>query len=234
MPDILIEGPDGSFSAYLAKPTGVGPGESAPAVLVIQEIFGVNAVMRGICDDLAAEGYIALCPDLFWRQQPGVQLTDKTDAEWQRAFELMQGFNQSKGVDDLITSLDHLRGIPGCSGKAGTIGYCLGGKLAYLMATRSNADCNVGYYGVDIDSVLGEASAITKPLLLHIAEEDQFVSKEAQAKIKETLGRNSNVTIYSYPGVNHAFARVGGAHWNEEAARLANERTANFLRKHLA
>lgn len=233
MPDILIEGPDGSFSAYLAKPTGVGPGESAPAVLVIQEIFGVNAVMRGICDDLAAEGYIALCPDLFWRQQPGVQLTDKTDAEWQRAFELMQGFNQSKGVDDLITSLDHLRGIPGCSGKAGTVGYCLGGKLAYLMATRSNVDCSVSYYGVGIENALDEAVNIKRPLLMHIAEKDRFVPAEAQAKIKERLSQNANVTIHTYPGQDHAFARVGGEHYNKEAADLANQRTREFFEQHL-
>jgi carboxymethylenebutenolidase len=234
MPDIQLDGPDGSFSAYLATPAGVSAGAATPGILVIQEIFGVNAVMRGICDDLAGEGYITLCPDLFWRQEPGIQITDKTDAEWQRAFQLMQGFNQSKGVDDLIASLEHLRGVPGCSGKAGTIGYCLGGKLAFLMATRSNADCNVSYYGVAIDAALGEAAAITRPLLMHIAEEDQFVTKEAQATIKETLDRNSNVTIYSYPGVNHAFARVGGNHWDAAAARLANERTSDFLRKTLA
>ncbi|WP_119460543.1 dienelactone hydrolase family protein [Rhodospirillaceae bacterium SYSU D60014] len=233
MPDILVDGPDGSFSAYLAKPPGLGAGDAQPAVLVIQEIFGVNAVMRGICDDLAGEGYVTLCPDLFWRQEPGIQITDKTDAEWERAFELFRGFNQAKGITDLIASLDHLRGIPGCSGKAGTIGYCLGGKLAYLMATRSNADCNVGYYGVGIQAALGEAAAITEPLLLHIAEEDEFTPKEAQAEITESLSRNSNVTIYTYPGVDHAFARVGGAHWDEAAATLANERTSAFLKKHL-
>jgi carboxymethylenebutenolidase len=234
MADTTITCADGKFGAYVAKPKNLAPGKKLPGMLVIQEIFGVNQVMRELCDGYAAQGYVALCPDLFWRQEPGIQITDKTDAEWQRAFQLFQGFNVAKGVQDLIASLDHLRRLPECAGKAGSVGYCLGGKLAYLMATRSNADCNVSYYGVGIDNDLSEASAITKPLLMHIAAEDQFVPKEAQAKIRETLSRNSNVAIHVYPGCDHAFARVGGAHWNAEAAKLANERSAAFFKKHLA
>ncbi len=234
MAEASIKTPDGAFSAYVAAPKNLAPGKKAPGILVIQEIFGVNQVMRDLCDGFAARGYVALCADLFWRQEPGIQITDKTDAEWKRAFELYQGFNEAKGVQDLIASLDHLRKLPNCSGKAGSVGYCLGGKLAYLMATRSNADANVGYYGVGIENALNEASAITKPLLLHIAAEDQFVPKEAQAKIKDVLGRISAVTIHVYPGCDHAFARVGGAHWNAEAAKLANERTAAFFAKHLS
>src|SRR5216683_6653631 len=148
MSDVTIRAADGgSFSGYLATPKG-GKG---PGILVIQEIFGVNKVMRDIADGYAAQGFTALCPDLFWRQQPGIQLTDQSEAEWKRAFELYQGFNEAKGVGDLIVSLEHLRGLPQSNGKVGTVGYCLGGKLAYLMATRSNADANVGYYGVGID-----------------------------------------------------------------------------------
>jgi carboxymethylenebutenolidase len=229
MPDIKIKVPDGSFSAYLAVPKS----SSAPGILVIQEIFGVNRVMRDLADGFAAKGYLALCPDLFWRQEPGVQITDKTDEEWQRAFKLMQGFNQTKGVEDLIASLDHLRGRGECSGKAGTVGYCLGGKLAYFMATRSTADCNVSYYGVGIETVLDEAGAITKPLMMHIAEKDRFVSPEAQTQILEALGKNPRVEMHVYPGCDHAFARQGGAHWNAEAARLANQRTEGFFKKYL-
>jgi carboxymethylenebutenolidase len=229
MPDIKIKVPDGSFSAYLSLPKST----PAPGILVIQEIFGVNKVMRDLADGYAAKGYVALCPDLFWRQEPGVQITDKTDEEWQRAFKLMQGFNQTKGVEDLIASLDHLRGRGECSGKAGTVGYCLGGKLAYFMATRSSADCNVSYYGVGIETVLDEAGAITKPLLMHIAEKDRFVSPEAQKQILDALGKNPRVETYVYPGCDHAFAREGGAHWNAEAARLANQRTEAFFKKYL-
>lgn len=230
MTDITIKAADGgTFTGYLAKPaSGTGPG-----VLVIQEIFGVNAVMRGICDQLAAEGYFALCPDLFWRQEPNVQLTDKTEAEWDRAFALMQGFNEVKGIDDLIASLNLLRSVEGCTGLVGTVGYCLGGRLAYLMATRSNVDCAVSYYGVGIEKYLNEARAITKPLLMHIAEKDRFVPPEAQEKIKEVLGQNSLVRIHVYPGCDHAFARVGGAHYDKPAADLANQRTSEFFAEHL-
>jgi carboxymethylenebutenolidase len=231
MPDVKIAARDGgSFTGYLAKPaSGRGPG-----VLVIQEIFGVNAVMRAIADAMAKQGYVALCPDLFWRQEPGIQITDKTDAEWKRAFALFNGFDLDKGIDDLKASLDHLRKTPGCTGKAGTMGFCLGGKLAYLMATRSSADCNVAYYGVGIEGLLGEAAKIAKPLLMHIAEKDQFVPPEAQAKIKDGLKANKHVIIHSYPGADHAFARIGGQHWNAAAAAQANQRTAEFLKKNLA
>ena len=222
MPDITIQCPDGSFSAYLAKPkSGKGPG-----ILVIQEIFGVNKDMRDHCDRLAADGYIALCPDIFWRQQPGIQITDQTEEEWAKAFELYKGFDVAKGVDDLKVSLAHLRKIDGCTGKAGSVGFCLGGLLAYIMATDSDADCNVAYYGVGIDERLDDAKRITAPTLLHIAEEDGFVPKEAQEKIKAGLAGHPHVTIHSYPAVDHAFARNKGVNYNKEAADQAEARTA--------
>ena len=105
-------------------------------------------IMRKICDDFAAKGYIAVCPDLFWRQQPGIQLTDKTPAEWDRAMELYNGFDAEAGLRDLLSALGHIRTMKGCSGKVGTVGYCLGGKMAYLMAARSDVDATVSYYGV--------------------------------------------------------------------------------------
>jgi carboxymethylenebutenolidase len=231
MADTTVKVSDGSFTAYVSAPKGK---PSAPGILVIQEIFGVNKVMRDLCDDLAGQGYLAMCPDLFWRQEPGIQITDKTEAEWQRAMGLMQGFDQNKGVQDLVASLGHLRKLPGCNGKAGSVGYCLGGKMAYYMATRSDADGNISYYGVGIQDILGEASKIKKPLLMHIAAEDKYVPKEAQAKIKQGLAANGNVTIHVYEGCDHAFARVGGAHWNAAAAQLANGRSAAFFKKHLS
>jgi carboxymethylenebutenolidase len=219
----------GSFSGYLAAPaSGKGPG-----ILVIQEIFGVNAGMRGLADGFAAQGYTALCPDLFWRQQPGIQLTDQTEAEWKRAFALYQGFDEAKGVADLKASLAHLRQLPSCTGKVGSIGYCLGGKLAYLMATRSDADCSVGYYGVAIDKALNEAAKITRPLMLHIAEKDEYCPPAAQEQIKAALGGKAQITIHSYPGVGHGFARPGGQHYDKSAADAANARTAAFFKAHL-
>ncbi|HEX6959028.1 MAG TPA: dienelactone hydrolase family protein [Ferrovibrio sp.] len=220
----------GNFSAYLAEPAG-GKG---PGILVIQEIFGVNKVMRDICDGLAAQGYLALCPDLFWRQEPGVDITDKTKEEWDKAFKLFNGFDLDKGIEDLKSSLAVLRKSPGCSGKAGTVGFCLGGRLAYLMACRSDVDAAVGYYGVALTEHLAEAKNIRKPLMLHIANEDRFVPKEAQAQIKAALKDNPLITLHDYPGCDHAFARAGGEHFDQKAADLANQRTADFFKKHLA
>lgn len=193
---------------------------------MIQEIFGVNADMGAHCDAYAAEGYFALSPDIFWRQKPGIQLTDKTEAEWQRAFELYQGFDVPKGVEDLMASLSHLRSIDGCTGKAGTVGYCLGGLLAYLMACQSDTECNVSYYGVGVDEQLDQASNITSPTLLHIAEEDEYVNKDSQAAINSGLAGHSSVTLHNHPGVNHAFTRNDGVHYDVDAAKLAHSRSA--------
>ncbi|HEY8698343.1 MAG TPA: dienelactone hydrolase family protein [Rhizomicrobium sp.] len=228
--DITISGPDGQFGGYLASPSaGSGPG-----IVVIQEIFGVNKVMRDVADSFAARGYFALCPDLFWRLEPGVQLTDKSDAEWQRAFGLMQKFDPDKGIADIQATIRHLRGLAGATGKVGAVGYCLGGLLAYLTAARTDADASVGYYGVNIDSKLDEANTIAKPLMLHIAEKDQYVKPEAQKKIVDALKTNPRVTIHLYPGMDHAFAREGGAHYDKACADLANGRTSTFFKQHLS
>jgi len=225
---ITISGPDGNFSGYLATPKGDGP---FPAVVVIQEIFGVNAVMRDICDRLSAQGYLALSPDLFWRIEPGIDITDQSEAEWARAFELFNAFDVDKGVVDLQATIDTARTLS--NGKVGTVGYCLGGQLAYLSATRTNADASVGFYGVNIQTRLQEASDISKPLMLHIAGQDEFVPADAQAQIHAGLDNNSNITLHDYPARDHAFARVGGAHYDKADADLANRRTLDFFKANL-
>lgn len=226
---VSISGSDGAFAGYLAAPaSGRGAG-----VVVIQEIFGVNQVMRGVADELASHGYFALVPDLFWRLEPGVQLSDKTDAEWKRAFDLMGRFDPDKGVSDIQAAIDTLRARDGCTGKVGAVGYCLGGLLAYLTAARTNTDASVGYYGVNIQDKLGEAANIKKPLMLHIAAKDQFVPPEAQKKMIEGLSTNPLVTLHVYPEMDHAFARAGGAHYDKACADLANGRTSTFFRQHL-
>ncbi len=230
MSSVTINAADGgSFSAYLALPDQ----EVAPGLVVIQEIFGVNKVMRDLCDGYAAQGYVAICPDLFWRQEPGIDITDQSEEEWNQAFSLYQGFDEAAGVQDLIATLAFLREHPRCAGKVGSVGFCLGGKLAYLMATRSDADCSVGYYGVGIESALDEAGNIGKPLMLHIAEKDQFCPPEAQSKIAASMGSVDPATMHSYAGVDHAFARIGGAHFDQAAADQANSRTAEFFSQNL-
>jgi carboxymethylenebutenolidase len=220
---------DGSFSAYVARP-GKSP---APAVVVLQEIFGVNQVMRDITDGLAGQGYLAICPDLFWRIEPGVDITDKSEAEWKRAFELMNAFDVELGVGDIAATIAHIRKDAGCSGKVGAVGFCLGGQLAFLTATRTDADASVAYYGVGIENRVAEAEKLTHPLLMHIAEEDQFVPKAAQGVILQALKDHPQVEIHTYPGCDHAFARPGGDHYDEAAAKLAGGRTLQFFQRTL-
>jgi carboxymethylenebutenolidase len=226
--DITIRTADGAMGGYLAQPAaGQGPG-----LVVIQEIFGVNQVMRDLADGFASRGYVALVPDLFWRIEPGVQLTDKSKAEWDKAFALMNKFDATAGVKDIQATIDRLRGLG--AAKVGAVGYCLGGLLAYLTAARANVDASVGYYGVNIQTMLGEAKAIKKPLMLHIAGKDGFTPPPAQKQIEDGLKDNPLVTIHIYPEMDHAFARVGGEHYDHANAELANGRTATFFRRHLS
>lgn len=226
---ISISTPAGEFSAYVARPKA----EKAPAVVVIQEIFGVNEVMRDITDGLASEGYLAICPDLFWRIEPGIDITDKSEAEWKKAFELFNAFDVDQGVKDIQATIKAARGDAQCNGKIGAVGYCLGGKLAFLTATRTDVDAAVSYYGVGLESLVGEAEKLTRPLLMHIAEEDQFVPKEAQAIILQALKDHPQIEIHTYAGRDHAFARVGGEHYHEADAKLANGRTQQFFQRTL-
>lgn len=225
-----IKTDDGQFAAYVARPGN----PKAPAIVVIQEIFGVNAVMRGVCDELAAAGFLAVCPDLFWRIEPGIDITDQSEAEWKKAFELYNAFDVEAGVKDIAATIDHVRALPEVNGKVGAVGFCLGGLLAYLTATRTDADASVAYYGVGIEKHLVESEKQAHPLLMHVAEEDQFVPKEAQALILAQLKNHPQVEIFTYPGRDHAFARVGGEHYDAADAKLAGGRTLAFFNQHLA
>lgn len=231
MSEIIVPSRDGGqFSAYLAEPAD----KPAGAVIVIQEIFGVNEGIRGKCDWLASQGFLALAPDLFWRLEPNVQLTDKSPEEWEKAFDLMNNFDVDLGVEDLRAAKHLLRGHAYGNGKVGCVGYCLGGKLAYLLGCRSDIDASVGYYGVGLDELTAEATDVKGKIMLHIAGEDRFVSKDEQAKIHDALDGNPNVVLHDYAGVNHAFTRQGGEHYDEAAAKLADARTIAFLKENLS
>lgn len=219
----------GSFSAYLAVPST----QPSAGIVLIQEILGVNQNMRQTADDYAKEGYLVLVPDLYWRLEPGVQLDSEDKKQWAKGFELLQAFDVDSGVEDLKASLAFLRQYPSRTGKVGSVGFCLGGKLAYFMATRSDADANVSYYGVDIDKNLAEATKIQKPLLMHMGANDEYVSPSAQASIQQGLKDNPLVTIYRYEGVSHGFSRTDSSAYRQEAAELSHDRTLAFLKQHL-
>ena len=224
--DMKAEDGSGSFRGYLAMPSaGSGPG-----LVLAQEIFGINQTMRDVADNYAEEGYVVLVPDIFWRQEPNVDL-GYGEADWKRAFELFQGFDEAKGMQDIQTAITTLRARPEVSGgKVGVVGFCLGGKLAYLSACRTDADVSVAYYGVGIDAALSEADNIKKPLMLHVAELDRFCPPEARDKIVQSLRGRPNVTLHVYPGMDHAFARLGGDHFHKPSALMAHERTIGALK----
>jgi carboxymethylenebutenolidase len=202
---------------------------------MIQEIFGVNRTMRQLSDWVADMGFIALSPDLFWRQEKGVQLDpDAGQAQWDKAFALMNGMDQGKAIEDIKAAIAHARRMPDSNGKVATMGFCLGGRLAFMAAARTDADANISYYGVGLEGLLGEAGAIRTPLVLHIAEQDKFVPPEAQKAILDGLKGHAHVAAHVYPGVDHAFARMGGHAWDARAAAIANGRTAELLAKTLS
>jgi carboxymethylenebutenolidase len=220
----------GEFDSYLALPeSGYGPG-----IVVLQEIFGVNQFMRDTCDWYAAHGFVAICPDLFWRQERGVHITDKSEAEWQKAFQLYQGLDEAKAVEDSAAAMDFLRKHPACNGRVGAVGFCLGGKLAWLLSVRFKPDCAVGYYGVGIEKALDEVSHLSAPLMLHIACLDKYCPPEARQQIHAALDANALAIIHEYPNQDHAFGRPGGEHYDARAAELAHLRTLEFFVRHLA
>jgi carboxymethylenebutenolidase len=217
-----------SFAAYIAEPSE----PPRAAIIVIQEIFGINLGIRQKCDRLAAQGYLALAPDLFWRLEPGIQLDPDTPAQFQQALEYMGKFNQDAGIRDIEATIRAARAKLG-GGKVGVVGYCLGGRLAYMTAARTDVDASVGYYGVGLDGLLGEQHGIAHPLLLHIPVEDHFTDHATQAKIHEGLDDHPKVTIFDYPGEDHGFATEMGKRRSPQSADLADQRTAAFFAEHL-
>ncbi len=221
---------DGSeqFPAYVAKPA------SAPraAIIVIQEIFGINPGIRKKCDDWAERGYLAVAPDVFWRQKPGLEFDPDIPEQFQESVGYMMKHDFDLGIRDVEAAIHWIRRDEGVA-KVGLVGFCLGGRVAYMAATRTDIDASVGYYGVMIDQMLGESHAIANPLMLHVPTADGFVPPEAQKAVHDGLGDNPHVTIHDYEGLDHGFASEFGARRVEDAAQLADKRTTDFFAQHL-
>lgn len=226
-----ISSPSGDeIPAYVVR---AGHDRPRAGIVLLQEIFGINANMRSTADSFAALGYDVVVPDLFWRQEPGVDLDPATPADRDKATGLMKDLDQSLAVKDSLAAAAYVTTLPHASGKVGTVGYCLGGKLAYLLAAADGIEAAVSYYGVAIQASLERAAALRAPLLVHIAVEDHLCPPEAQRAIHDALADRENVTIVDHPGVGHAFARRGGAAFDAKAAERANAATAEFLETHL-
>ncbi len=223
------------FDAYCAFPD---KGATRGAVIVIQEILGVNDNIKSLCHWLAGEGYIAIAPDMFWRLERNIALAGVNEEEWQKAFELMNRFDLDVGIDDIQAAINYARNLEGGHGrtpqKVATMGFCLGGRCAYYAACRTDGDAHISYYGVGIESAIEEATQIKAPTILHLACDDQFVPPAAQAAIHKGLAHNPHIDIYDYSGCDHAFARAGGDSYDEPAASAAHKRTLDLLSKTLS
>jgi len=225
---IEVSATDGSgrFKAYVAKPAkGSGPG-----ILLCQEIFGINADMKKVADYYAEEGYVVVCPDLFWRMQPGVDL-GYTEADYGKAFGYYQKFDVMKSVEDMTATVKAMRAMPEVKGKIGALGFCLGGRLVYLAAANSGIDCGVSYYGVAIETMLDEARKISVPLVFHIAGLDKFTPPDVIEKIKGAFAGKPEVEFYVYPGSDHAFNTKGRPSYDKSAASMAHSRSIALFRK---
>ncbi|TCM18536.1 carboxymethylenebutenolidase [Novosphingobium sp. PhB165] len=219
---------DGMIPAYVARPAGTPRG----AIIVQQEIFGVDAGIRQKADSWAARGYLAVAPDTFWRQKPGIELSPYNDEEFKEAIGHMMAHDFDLGIRDLEAVIHWVRrqeGVP----KVGLVGFCMGGRIAYMVATRTDIDASVGYYGVMIDQMLNEKHAIARPLMLHIPTADHFVDAAAQKAIHEGLDDHPRVTLWDYEGLDHGFAAEIGARRDEAGAKLADSRTEAFFAEHV-
>jgi len=213
-----------SFFSYMslsARPNG-------NAVIVLQEIFGVTDTIRAVADRYAAEGYLALAPDLFWRIEPGVELAhDKAGVA--QAFEYLERFDEVAGIEDIGRAVAHVRAMPGFSGRIAVLGLCLGGKLAYRCAARLNVDAAVGFYGVGIEDHLAEATALRCPLMLHYGGRDRYATPAAVDRIEAALPSPPRAVLYRYPEADHGFYTRGAA----ADADVAHARTREFLQTEL-
>ncbi len=219
----------GRLSAYLAEPDE----RPRAALLIIHEIYGVNADIRRKCDVLAQQGYLVVAPDLFWRLEPGVELDPEIASTKERALALARRFDSDAGIRDIQATIAKVRELVGNNTRVGLIGYSLGGRMAALAVARTDIDAAVGYYGVRLQMVFGEADAISHPLMLHIAELDDYVDRETQVRLHRVFHKHPKVTLHDYPGQHHDFAYEFGSLRADDAARRADQRTMAFLQTNL-
>ena len=217
-----------TIPAYVARPSGSPQG----AIIVIQEIFGVNAGIVQKAEDWAELGYLAVAPDVFWRQQPGVELDPDVPEQFQQGVALMMKHDFFQGIQDIEAVIHWIRRDAGVA-KVGLVGFCMGGKVAYMTAARTDIDASVGYYGVGIDQMLNESGAIARPLLLHVPTGDGFVPPAAQKAMHDGLDGNPHVTLHDYEGLDHGFADTFGARRDPAGADLADARTRAFFEANL-
>jgi carboxymethylenebutenolidase len=225
---IDIQGDDGTFGAYVAVPhTGSGPG-----IVLLQEIFGVNEHIRSVAEQYAADGFVVLVPDLFWRAAPRIEL-GYDEASMPKAYELYQGLDFDKTQADITLAAKTLRALPEVTGKIASVGFCLGGLLSYKMAAGGAVDLAVAYYGGGIQNQLELADSVTVPLQLHFGDADSHIPNDAVATIAAKLESKDNVEIHIYPGADHGFNCSHRGSYHMLSALQAHGNTLLFLAENL-
>ncbi len=213
----------GSFGAYVSVPAR----PNGHAVILLQEIFGVTAHVRRVADRFAEDGWLTYAPDLFWRMEPGVELSHSRE-DMARAFGFLERYQDADGLADIASTAARIRDRAGFGGRVAVAGLCLGGKLAYLAATLPSVDAAVGFYGVGIEKRLDAVDSLRCPLLLHFGDQDRYAPEPARRQIAEAvLGRD--VETHLYPGADHGFYTRGA----EGDIALARTRTNAFLQRAL-
>jgi len=230
MPDIKIHSLDGTaFDAHLALPKG----DHGPGLIVIKGLFNQKEAIEKICASYAQQGFVVVCPDLFHRQDLGPSVDENNEPDFERATKLYNSFDIEAGLRDLLATLAYIRKMPECGGKVGAVGYCLGCRMAYLMAARSDIDCTIGFYGIGIDTLLDEVYDIRTPLLLHFGENDKLLQPTARQRILKALAKNEVITAHTYEAAEHGFMRENSPTYNSKQADVANTRSRDFLEAHL-
>jgi carboxymethylenebutenolidase len=217
------------MGAYLALPkSGKGPG-----ILLGMSIVGVNFELRAAADYFAQLGYVTLAPNVFWRLDPKHEV-DFSDQGLRRAEALLDQFRDDQGIKDLGKAVEWIRGRPECTGKVGSVGWCMGGRLVYLCAAAKTVDSAAALYPTWIETKLDLADEVRCPLSLHMPEEEEFAKVEgALEKVLHCFQGRPNVEIFVYPGAAHGFDFPAPQPANRYASRLANARIALFLNRTL-
>ena len=220
----------GTFSGYLALPeSGRGPG-----IVVIQEIFGITRYLREACDRLAKLGYVALAPDLYWRIQPGTDLDEQQADALPNAFGMMQKLDWAQAVDDAIATVEHLRAQPETGGRAGILGFCLGGGISYFVAAQDSPDTCVSYYGSAVPDALHIAGEVHCPILFHFGTADEYIPAEKREAVVNAFASHTDHEVHVHEGAGHAFDNWNAAMFHHaEAAAEAWPQTVAFLQRTL-
>ena len=212
-----------SYDAYLALP----PAGKGPGLVLFQEIFGVNEHIRALAEQYALDGYVVLAPDVFWRQQRRIELGYE-GADRQRAIELMGQTKAPELETDIVAAVTALRARPEIAGKVGAIGYCMGGRLAFLAAALAGVDAAVAYYGGGIHNQLDKAAGIKCPVQFHYAERDDNIPPAAVDKVRTAM-HGKPAEVFVYPGATHGFNCWARASYHAPSAALAHGRSLQFL-----